>query len=86
MILQLQRASQSYDECGGGEQLEARQHYLNNRPAAKYKRQRWGSRYYHLYNKDNFKEMIIELIILIEEQDISMKWQQQKLSKMCLAV
>ena len=39
MILQLQRASQSYDECGGGEQLEARQHYLS-RPAAKYKRQR----------------------------------------------
>ena len=38
--LQLQRASQSYDECGGGEQLEARQHYLS-RPAAKYKRQRW---------------------------------------------
>ena len=39
MIVQLQRASQSYDECGGGEQLEARQHYLS-RPAAKYKRQR----------------------------------------------
>ena len=64
--LQLQRASQSYDECGGGEQLEARQHYLS-RPAAKYKRQRWGTRYYHLYKKDNFKELIIELIILIEE-------------------
>ena len=63
MIVQLQRASQSYDECGGGEQLEARQHYLS-RPAAKYKRQRWESRKFCRYRLSK-KMSIISLISTI---------------------